>query len=423
MKIVVIGGSSFSTPNLLTFLHSNNGQKQMHVLLAGRSRRRLEAVERASRVLCAGNLQINTEVIEKRNWQQILEGADCVIIQIRVGGFSGRLFDETFPNKFGLCGDEGLGVGGLSAGWRTWPVLMAILEAIASFCPQALSILLTSPLSVLVRASLQHVPVNLVGICELPWTTLRQISCSLGLETSEIECDYIGSNHFGWFCNVRRCGRELWEELATRKCFFPTSDFLGRYRCFPTRYLRLHYEAEQVLAEQIAEKPRRADALKNFQNRAYEAYESGQLAEIKSALRNRSTPWYGEAVGPLLLAVDGGRADIPFFLSVPNGDYVSFLNHDDVIECQHQFADGGLVRSRFGGECPRHVIDNLTRMVEFERAATNAIVNRSPHLLESVIAIHPWVRDHSQLRQIVEEIVSTNKAIMRMERDYEGCSL
>lgn len=413
MKIVVIGGSSFSTPHLLTFLHSNNGQKQMHVLLAGRSRQRLEAVERASRMLCAGNPHIRTEVIENRCWQQILEGADCVIIQIRVGGFSGRLFDETFPNKFGLCGDEGLGVGGLSAGWRTWPILMAILEAIESFCPQALSILLTSPLSLLVRASLQHVSVNLAGICELPWTTLRQFSCSLRLEASEVECDYIGSNHFGWFCNVRSCGRQLWDELATTECSFPTSDILRRHHCFPTRYLRLHYDAERVLAEQIAEKPRRADVLKNFQDRAYEAYESGELSAIESVLRNRSTPWYSEAVGPLLLALDGGRADIPFFLSVPSRGYVSFLNHDDVIECRHRFTDGKLVRSPFSGECPRHVIDNLTRMVEFERAATDAIVTRSTHLLENVIAIHPWVRDHSQLRQIVDEIVSTNEAIMR----------
>jgi 6-phospho-beta-glucosidase len=274
-------------------------------------------------------------------------------------------------------------------------------------------ILLTSPLSVLVRASLKHVDMNLVGICELPWTTLRQFSCSLGLEASDVECDYIGSNHFGWFYNIRSCGHELLDELATTERPFPASEFLRCHRCFPTRYLRLHYEADRVLAEQIAEKPRRAEALKDFQSRAYDAYESGQISEIKSALQSRATPWYNDAVGPLLLAVGGEDVDIPFFLSARNGDYVSFLARDDVIECRHQCADGKFVRPPLGGECPTHVIENLTRMVEFERAATDAIVARSPQLLESALAIHPWIRGHSKLGEIVRRIVSANEAIAR----------
>ena len=383
----------------------------MEVILAGRSPGHLDAVERASRLLCERGIEIRSQAIGRGNYRQILEGADCVIIQIRVGGFSGRLFDESFPINFRLCGDEGLGVGGLSAGWRTWPVLMTILEAIASFCPQSFVILLTAPLTMLVRASLRHVDLNLVGICELPWTTLRQFSGLLGLQARELACDYVGFNHFGWFYNIRSRGQDLMDRLAAAKCAFPPADVLRRYRCLPTRYLRLHYEADQVLAEQTANRSRRAEVLANCQSRAYEVYESGDLGEIEAVLQNRTTPWYSDAVGPLLLALDGESLDLPFFLSVRNADYVSFLADDDVIECRHEYSNGKLVRSPLYGECPRHMIENLTQMAEFERKATNAIMGRSVQLLREALGAHPWIHDHSHLGEIAEEIVSANEAI------------
>jgi 6-phospho-beta-glucosidase len=138
MKIAIIGGSSFSTPSLLKLLDSRRTPRKMEVVLASTSRERLTAVSLASHLLVRGVLEIRTEPIETNNWEKILNGADTVVIQIRIGGFDGRLFDETFPNKYDLCGDEGLGAGGLSAGWRSWPALAPMLEAIAKFCPRHL---------------------------------------------------------------------------------------------------------------------------------------------------------------------------------------------------------------------------------------------------------------------------------------------
>jgi 6-phospho-beta-glucosidase len=412
MRIVIVGGSSFSTPKVLKFLDSKRDLTRMEVVLAARCRERVEAVCKASRLLIREGLEIRTELIQTNSWRKILDGADTVVIQIRVGGFEGRLFDETFPNKYGLCGDEGLGVGGVSAGWRTWPVLAPTLEAIAEFCPRAFVILLTSPLSPLVRASLKHADLNLVGICELPWTTLQKLGYSLGLQASEVQFDYLGVNHFGWFFNIRSGVRELLEELAAGERAFPTSELLRAHGCFPTRYLRMHYQPDRVLAEQISQERPRAEVLSNFQKRSYQAYRSGQRSEIASALELRPTPWYGEAVGPLLLARSGQRVEIPFFLSVRNGTYVSFLAPNEIIECRHHWVEGGLLRSPLIGLPPRHVIENLAPIVQFERAATEAIMCRSARLLRDALSVHPWTRDHAQLESIVDEIVTTNDAIL-----------
>jgi 6-phospho-beta-glucosidase len=417
MKVVIIGGSSFSTPGLLKFLDSKRTPRSMEVVLASRSHERLAAVRRASQLLVRRDLEIRTEPTETNNWYKILDGADSVVIQIRVGGFDGRLFDETFPNRYGLCGDEGLGAGGLSAGWRTWPVLAPILEEIAKFCPRAFVILLTSPLSPLVRASLKHTDLNLVGICELPWTTLQEIGNSLGLQTSEVRADYLGVNHLGWFFNIRSRLRDLTDELvdeltAASKQPFPNSQFLRTQGCFPTRYLRMHYEPDKVLTEQTSQTTPRAEVLRGIQSRSYQAYRDGQLNEIIPALEWRATPWYTHALGPLLLALDGQQVEIPFFLSGRNGTYVPFLAADDIIECQNHWAEGGLLRSPSTSTPPKHIVEKLVPFVQFERVATEAIMSRSIPSLRKALTMHPWILDHAQLQSMVEEIVTTNDAML-----------
>jgi alpha-galactosidase/6-phospho-beta-glucosidase family protein len=90
MKIAIIGGSAFSTPGLIKFLDREKGSGRLDVVLASRCRRKLDAVTRASKLLVSGEVAIKSQEIEDNTWEQILDGADCVLIQIRVGGYEGR---------------------------------------------------------------------------------------------------------------------------------------------------------------------------------------------------------------------------------------------------------------------------------------------------------------------------------------------
>ena len=414
MKITIIGGSSFSTPRLLRFLDQNKGPGRMDVVLASRSRRKLDAVTRASELVASKGIAIKAQEIRHDTWEQILEGTDCVLIQIRVGGYEGRLFDETFPHKYGLCGDEGLGASGLSAGWRTWPAVSEILDAIRKFSPRAFVIMLTSPLGLLVRAALAHTQLNVVGICELPWTTLQKVSRLVGRRTRDVQADYFGVNHFGWFFNIRSGTADLTEELARRSTSssFPSGKFLRFHRCLPTQYLRLHYEPQLVLSEQMSQKTPRAETLRNLRDQAYRAYESGEARAIASALEQRETPWYSQAVGPLLMAMAGHRTEIPFFLSTPHGTYTPLLGSNDVVETAHQWVGGRLLRSPLTGTPPEHVVENLLSLVRFERTATEAITSRNLSLLLEALSLHPWTRENTHLKSMANEILIQNETLL-----------
>ena len=104
MKIVVIGGSAFSTPELIRFLDSNKGSGRMDVVLTSRSLRRLEAVKRASMLTGPGDIQIELEVIRQDTWRRILKGADCVLIQIRVGGYEAGASTRVSPINMACVG-------------------------------------------------------------------------------------------------------------------------------------------------------------------------------------------------------------------------------------------------------------------------------------------------------------------------------
>jgi 6-phospho-beta-glucosidase len=414
VKITIIGGSAFSTPGLLTFLDQEEGLGRIEVVLASRSRRKLDAVARASELVASKRIAIGAQEIKNDTWEPILDGTDCVLIQIRVGGFEGRLFDEVFPHKYGLCGDEGLGASGLSAGWRTWPAVSGILDAIAKFSPRAFVIMLTSPLSLLVRAALAHTTLNVVGICELPWTTLQKVSRLVGRQTEEVQADYFGVNHLGWFFNIRSGSEDLIEELASRadELSFPSGKFLRTHRCLPTPYLRLHYEPQLVLSEQMSQKTPRAEALRKLRDEAYRAYEKGEVRAVASTLEQRATPWYSQAVGPLLMAMVGQRTEIPFFLSTPHGSYTSLLGPSDVVETANQWVEGRLLRSPLAGTPPEHVVENLLPFVRFERIATEAITSRKLTLLVEALSLHPWTRENVHLESMAKEIVVGNDSLL-----------
>jgi 6-phospho-beta-glucosidase len=62
---------------------------------------------------------------------EALDGADYVIVQLRVGGNKARYLDETIPLKHGCIGQETTGPGGFMKGLRTVPVVLEIAEETA----------------------------------------------------------------------------------------------------------------------------------------------------------------------------------------------------------------------------------------------------------------------------------------------------
>ena len=229
----------------------------------------------------------------------------------------GRAYDETFPLRYGVCGDEGLGPGGLAAAWRAWPEIEPILSQVYRAAPEALLVIMSAPLGILVTAAARRYShQRVVGICELPWTTLKNVCDSLGENPEQTCFDYCGVNHLGWFHHIRANNRDLISEYASARQLndeFPSGKLIAECSGVPLKYLKLHYQSEEVIRQQKSANLPRAKTLDELSRAAYPVFRFGTRAEISATLGRRAAPWYSQAVGTIPARAHG-ESDENYFL-------------------------------------------------------------------------------------------------------------
>lgn len=372
--------------------------KPLRVTLAARSGGRREAVARAIRVVAPGT-RTTCVGLAGPDFERSLAEADVIVVQIRVGGYAARLYDETFPLAFGVCGDEGLGPGGLAAAWRTWPVLADLLAKVVASGSRARVVLLTSPVGILTRACLDEFPtLDLAGICELPYVTLANVAATADADLASVEFTYAGVNHLGWFTAIEARGRDLVRAVAP-PAWMRESDVV------PLKYLRLHYDREAMVSEQRRATPRAA-ALAELADRAFEVYGEGECDSIERVLAARVAPWYEHAVAPFLRAVSGEATDNVFFLTVRNRGYLPWLAPDEVVEVPHRHRAGAFLPNRPVPAVPERVAGVLDALVAYERDAANAVRNCDPEAIAKALAVHPWVDTSSTAAALAAAVTS-----------------
>ena len=103
-KIAVVGGGSTYTPELVDGIaRSSTRLTADELVLFDIDRERLDIVGGlAERMLKRGGWPGRLTLTTRR--AEALDGADFVLIQLRVGGQQARLVDETLPNSFGTIG-------------------------------------------------------------------------------------------------------------------------------------------------------------------------------------------------------------------------------------------------------------------------------------------------------------------------------
>ncbi len=410
MIVTILGGSSMSTPALLMATAPSHG---IDFRLAGRSRSGLEGNCRAAKLLNP-ECPVTVHQCDPETSREVLRGSNVVIIQMRVGGFPGRSFDETFSLPSGIVGDEGLGPGGLSAAWRTWPVLHPWLLAIRTHAPDALVLMVSSPLGILTRATAACFPeLECYGICEVPTISLREICSAAGARLQSTTFEYLGVNHIGWLYHVKESATDLLAAFAASRdpSEFPQSAIIHSHCAIPTKYLRLHFQREEVLREQRSAGQIRAQELQQLQDESRTVYASGSAAQIRAALKRRRTPWYSDAIGPFLEALCSrdSDSDTPFFLTVRNGTWSRQFASDEVLEIPFYIRDRTPVAKPVHGTAPPKVTAMISDFCRYERAATKAVLSRSPRLLLAAVTLHPWTPPSGEVAELLCQSITNWK--------------
>src|SRR3954470_22865328 len=238
-----------------------------------------------------------------------VEGAAAVLIQLRVGGQSARMIDESLPLACGCIGQETTGFGGLAKALRTVPVVLDIAERVRVLAPDTWIVDFTNPVGIVTKALLDadH---KAVGLCSAAMVFQRHFAGLLDVAPERVELDHVGLNHLTWEVGVRLDGADVLPRLldqhaerVARAAGLPAG-LVQRLGVVPSYYLHYFYEHDHVVEEQRRSKSR-AEEVSEIERKLLHLYADETLDEKPELLQRRGGAGYSEAAVELVASLFG----------------------------------------------------------------------------------------------------------------------
>jgi 6-phospho-beta-glucosidase len=403
VKVAVVGAGSTYTPELVsglselgvTSLALHDIAEERRDVVGGLAKRML------ARVGYRGELEITGEL------ERAVDGADFVLIQIRVGGQAARLRDETTPLACGCIGQETTGAGGFAKAMRTVPVVLEIAEEVRHRAAAGAWIVdFTNPVGIVTRALLDHGH-RAVGLCNVAIGFQRQFAKQLAVQPRRVVVDQVGLNHLTWIRAVRfdgedilprileEGGDELAESLGLRRGLL---DELG---AIPSYYLRYFYAHDAVLAEQREGVPRAA-RVAEIERELLAMYRDETLDEKPALLEQRGGAFYSEAATGIVRSLAEGD-DAVHEVDMRNAGTLAGLAGDDVVEVPARVRDGAIEPLEQAPLAPE-LLGLAQHVAAYERLTAEAAVTRDPVTARKALLAHPLIGQDEVVGELVERL-------------------
>ena len=415
MKLTVVGGGSTYTPELVDgFARLRDTLPVEELVLMDPAQDRLDLVGGLARRIFArqdhaGRITTTTDL------DTAVDGADAVLLQLRVGGQAAREQDETWPLDCGCVGQETTGAGGLAKALRTVPVVLDIADRVRRTNPRAWIIDFTNPVGIVTRALLQagH---KAVGLCNVAIGLQRKFAALLSVAASEIHLDHVGLNHLTGETAVRLGGPEGDDVLpkllrehgdtiaADLRLPRPLLDTLG---VVPSYYLRYYYAHDAVVRD-LRTKPSRAAEVAEMERRLLAMYADPALDEKPELLAERGGAFYSEAAVDLAAALLGGGGSPYQVVNTYNRGTLPFLPDDAVIEVQ------AAVGAKGASPLPVQPVDPLyaglmAGVTAYEDLALQAALHGGRERVFRALLSHPLVGQYAYAETLTDRLIAHNR--------------
>ena len=413
MKLAVIGGGSTYTPELadgigrllpgvdeLVLVDPDTDRLET---VGPVSARIMSAHGHSARVRWTGSLDDGTD------------GADAIVIQLRIGGQAARQRDETWPLDCGCVGQETTGAGGLAKAMRTIPVIVDLAERSSRRAsPSAFIIDFTNPVGIVTRALLSD-GYRAVGLCNVAIGFQRQFAALLDVPPDRVQLDHVGLNHLTWERSVLLDDVDVLPELLGKFAddIAPhtgmRADFIRHLGMVPSYYLRYYYAHDAVVASQRGATTR-AEEVARLEAELLELYADPALATKPPQLAQRGGAWYSEAAVDLLASLTRDRRDVQVVNTFNRGT-LPFLPDDAVIEGPAVIGSGG------ADPRPADPVEPLLRgliahVYGYEELALDAALRGGRDRVYNALLAHPLVGQADQARCLTDRLIAENASYL-----------
>ncbi|NEC10939.1 6-phospho-beta-glucosidase [Streptomyces sp. SID8014] len=415
MKLTVVGGGSTYTPELIDgFARLRDTLPLTELVLVDPDAGRLELVGGLARRIFARQGHPGT-VTTTADLDAGVEGADAVLLQLRVGGQAARQRDESWPLECGCVGQETTGAGGLAKALRTVPVVLDIAERVRRTNPDAWIIDFTNPVGIVTRALLRagH---KAVGLCNVAIGFQRKFARLLDVAPADVHLGHVGLNHLSWETSVRiggPDGEDVLPRLLTGHGDTIAADLhlprplLDRLGVVPSYYLRYFYAHDEVVGE-LRAGPSRAEKVAAMERELLELYADPTLDQKPELLARRGGAFYSEAAVDLAAALLG-RGGSPFqVVNVRNDGTLPFLPDDAVIEVQAEVGPEGARPLAVPPLDPLHT-GLVSHVTAYEDLALRAALEGGRDRVFAALLAHPLIGQYDRAETLTDLLLSHNQ--------------
>ena len=415
LKVVVIGAGSTYSPELIDGLARRADRLPIDELV-------MHDIDSARLAVVGG---LAERMLRRTGWkgrltqtgnrERAIEGADFVLIQLRIGGQAARLVDETLPLRFGTIGQETTGAGGFAKALRTIPTILDLAELTRrSAAPKAWIIDFTNPVGMVTQALLDagH---RAIGLCNVAITVQRDAAERLGVAPDQVELDQVGLNHLSWVRHLRVDGVDRLPDLLASQgdqiadeMDLPRDAF-HRLHAIPSYYLRYYYAFDEVVRRQL-EGHSRAEEVAEIERQLLEMYADPALDVKPALLDHRGGAFYSEAAAQLLASLHDGGGDVQV-VDVRNDGTVPALADDDVVEIPARIERDG-AHPLPQEPMPDEMRDLVLEVKRYEHLTVKAALSGDRSEALAALAANPLVGPHTDPEPLLDALLEANRRFL-----------
>ena len=423
MKLVVIGGGSSYTPELVegVILHKDSLPVTEIVLIdieAGEEKVSINTAF-AKRMVEKAGLDITVRYTLDR--KEGLKGAAFVITQIRVGGLDARAKDERIPLKYGVIGQETTGPGGCFKALRTIPVLLDICHDMEEVCPDAWLVNFTNPAGIVTEAVLKYTKIKCIGLCNCSINMKYDAAERLNLPVEELDCRFVGLNHLSVLNHIYYQGKDLIQQalhvenaqsVVKNIKKDEAMDAIARnMSCMLSPYMQYFYTEKKALEHEVQEalglEGVRADQVKQVEAELFEQYKDVNLKEKPQSLAKRGGARYSMAAIRLIDSIYNDRQDVQV-VDVQNKGTIPQLPDDVVIEVNCVIGKDGANPVQ-PVEVPLMVQGLIMQVKAYEILTIQAAVTGDRQKALLALMTNPLIHDVRDAENILNELLEAHK--------------
>lgn len=370
-------------------------------------------------------------VIATTDRAKALEGADGVLCTVFNGDVDIWQHDILIPKKYGVdinVGDT-RSVSGIFRALRNIPLMLDICKDIEKYCPDAVFLNYTNPMSMLCGAMQKYSNIKVTGLCHSVQGTAKKLATWLDVPFEELTYKCMGINHMAFYTVLEHNGENLYPRL--RK-LLENKEYYDYEQVRNEMFLHLGYyvtESSGHNSEYNQWFRKRPDLIEKYcthgtgWNPGEYAYSLNLRKDRKENPSKQYEEWFEkefdsnksqEYAADVFNACIGDGKPFVFNGNVLNSGSIPNLPYDACVEVP-VVADRMGIRTTIAGELPQHIAIMVSNTAQIENLVIEAAMNKSKDMVYRAVYMDPLasaVCSLEEIKNMCDELFEINKEFL-----------